>query len=552
MLEILFIILNSNLLSGLYADREKQNLKEDAFLVKIIAQNKKHEDYGELFENNDIRFTLIDLEGNVVYDSKNNKNEEFMDNHMEREEVKETFLGKDGFYIRKSKTLGVPLAYYATKFKNDFNEEYIVRTSSEYSNKLKQIRQFSFSLVLFFSILNYIMYFFYKNYLKRDLYNKINRMKIFLEAGEKTKSGYFGNDPWISSFWEILKEWQKRNLDNLEKLDNEKKILSLVLSSVDVFIGLLDKKGRFITKNNSLTYIIDPSSDKVLESVKFIEIIDIIKKSLETNKNIEKEIYISSIQNYFIISVKYIENIDNYLITIKDITQTKRNIEIQKNFISNVGHELKTPLTNIKGYLIALSDAPSNMQEKFLKTIENNVDKLENIIIDFLNISKIESSDILNISSIGVKKLENSLRESLDMILRNKNGSLEFKIDSLNSNGIIESDIEKVMLIMKNLIENGFIYNVSENPKVIVEIEEENSKYKFKISDNGIGIPEEKQNKIFERFYRVDKARTSNVAGTGLGLFIVKTLIENLGGEINVTSHEEKGTIFSFYIPFIK
>lgn len=552
MLEILFIILNSNLLSGLYADREKQNLKEDAFLVKIIAQNKKHEDYGELFENNDIRFTLIDLEGNVVYDSKNNKNEEFMDNHMEREEVKETFLGKDGFYIRKSKTLGVPLAYYATKFKNDFNEEYIVRTSSEYSNKLKQIRQFSFSLVLFFSILNYIMYFFYKNYLKRDLYNKINRMKIFLEAGEKTKSGYFGNDPWISSFWEILKEWQKRNLDNLEKLDNEKKILSLVLSSVDVFIGLLDKKGRFITKNNSLTYIIDPSSDKVLESVKFIEIIDIIKKSLETNKNIEKEIYISSIQNYFIISVKYIENVDNYLITIKDITQTKRNIEIQKNFISNVGHELKTPLTNIKGYLIALSDAPSNMQEKFLKTIENNVDKLENIIIDFLNISKIESSDILNISSIGVKKLENSLRESLDMILRNKNGSLEFKIDSLNSNGIIESDIEKVMLIMKNLIENGFIYNVSENPKVIVEIEEENSKYKFKISDNGIGIPEEKQNKIFERFYRVDKARTSNVAGTGLGLFIVKTLIENLGGEINVTSHEEKGTIFSFYIPFIK
>lgn len=103
-------------------------------------------------------------------------------------------------------------------------------------------------------------------------------------------------------------------------------------------------------------------------------------------------------------------------------------------------------------------------------------------------------------------------------------------------------------MILKNLVENGIIYNSSKNPCVKIKIEEENDRYNFVVSDNGIGIPLGEQYKVFDRFYRVDKARTSNLGGTGLGLAIVKNLVEKCGGKISITSEENKGTTFEFYV----
>uniref|UniRef100_UPI003FF0FD8D sensor histidine kinase n=2 Tax=Fusobacterium TaxID=848 RepID=UPI003FF0FD8D len=109
-------------------------------------------------------------------------------------------------------------------------------------------------------------------------------------------------------------------------------------------------------------------------------------------------------------------------------------------------------------------------------------------------------------------------------------------------------DSEKIFMILKNLIENGIIYNKNSEPEVIVKVDEKGDRYNISVEDNGIGIPIYEQDKIFERFYRIDKARTSNLGGTGLGLSIVKTLIEKCGGGLVIDSIEGKGTIFSFYI----
>ena len=118
----------------------------------------------------------------------------------------------------------------------------------------------------------------------------------------------------------------------------------------------------------------------------------------------------------------------------------------------------------------------------------------------------------------------------------------------IDENNYIRADFDKITMILKNLIENGIIYNKSENPKIIVKITEGQDRYNFSVSDNGIGIPADEQYKVFERFYRVDRARTSNLGGTGLGLAIVKSLIEKYGGKITVVSEEGKGTTFEFYI----
>ena len=546
--EILFVILNTSMLSDIYKETEKNILKEDTLLVKLVAHGKPFEEYNELFKDTNIRFTIIDYQGKVYFDSKQ-PNQEVMDNHSGRQEVLSAIYGNSGFAIRKSKTLGSYYAYYATKYKLSPEDKYIIRISEDYTEKMEQIKTVAYILTLFFIFLNFVSYFFYKNYLKRDLENKIKIMKGFLESGELERKIFYGREEkWLYEFWEILEEWQKNNLDNIAKLDFEKKILDLIISSVDAFIGLIDNNGNFILKNNSLNHLLIVDSQKYTESFKYIEIITLIKNSISLKKNIRKEVYVNGIKEYFLISVKYIKKNDQFLVTIKDITSTRRTVEIQKNFISNVSHELKTPLTNIKGYLIALEDAPKEIRLRFLNIINNNVEKLENIVLDFLNISKIESSKILQVVPVEPKLIEDQIRESLFGIIKRKKAELNFNWNLLEINqGMINTDKEKLIMILKNLIENGIIYNTSEIPSIEVDITEEKSKYLFSVKDNGIGIPQDKLKKVFERFYRVDKARTSNMGGTGLGLAIVKELIEQFGGEIVIESSEHEGSNFRFY-----
>ena len=546
--EILFVILNTSMLSNIYKETEKNILKEDTLLVKLVAHGKPFEEYDELFKDTNIRFTIIDYQGKVYFDSKQ-PNQEVMDNHSGRQEVFSAIYGNSGFAIRKSKTLGSYYAYYATKYKLSPEDRYIIRISEDYTEKMEQIKTVACILTLFFIFLNFVSYFFYKNYLKRDLENKIKIMKGFLESGELERKIFYGREEkWLYEFWEILEEWQKNNLDNIAKLDFEKKILDLIISSVDAFIGLIDNNGNFVLKNNSLNHLLIIDSQKYTESFKYIEIITLIKNSITLKKDIRKEVYVNGIKEYFLISVKYIKKNDQFLVTIKDITSTRRTVEIQKNFISNVSHELKTPLTNIKGYLIALEDAPKEIRLRFLNIINNNVEKLENIVLDFLNISKIESSKILQVVPVEPKLIEDQIRESLFGIIKRKKAELNFNWNLLEINqGMINTDKEKLIMILKNLIENGIIYNTSDVPSIEVDITEEKSKYLFSVKDNGIGIPQDKLKKVFERFYRVDKARTSNMGGTGLGLAIVKEIIEQFGGEIVIESSEHEGSNFRFY-----
>ena len=548
-LEGIFIGINSKILSNLYQERAKQILKEDTILVKLVAEGNPRTKYQELFSNNALRFTLVDLTGRVVFDSKKTEEEEKkMENHLQREEIQEAIEKKESFKIRYSKTFDTEMAYYAVYVKNSMGEEYILRTASDYSEELLQIKEFLFVQILFFLILNYAIHFFYKNYIKRDFYTKIKRMRKFLESGELEKINYSKDEYWLFEFWDILKDWQGKNLENISRLENERRILSEVLHSVDLFIGLLDSNGKFIVKNTSLKYIVDPYEEQYLEAIKFLELINPIKNGLITKKDYREDIYIQSLKKYFLFTMKYLEFSNRYIITIKDITNTKEAVEVQKTFINNVSHELKTPLTNIKGYLIALEDAPETMRKKFLNTIKTNVERLENIVLDFLNISKIENSNLINISQVGVEKLKKELLDILAGKINEKKAQVEFMIELTDRRDYLKVDSEKLSMILKNLIENGIVYNKNPQPKVTIKIIEKGDRYNIEVEDNGIGIPIYEQDKIFERFYRVDKARTSNLGGTGLGLSIVKTLVEKCGGGLSIDSVEGKGTVFSFYI----
>ncbi|ERT63713.1 cell wall metabolism sensor histidine kinase WalK [Cetobacterium somerae] len=548
MIEIIFVITNISFLSHLYKDGVKNSLKENVFIISNLIKEYDKKDYQQIFENSDMRFNIIGLNGKVIYDSRKYNEEGKLENHGNRREVLEVKNAGIGFDIRKSSISDETMAYYAVERSNKEGEKVVVRVSKNYGETLKMLKIILVAELLFFTFLNFIIHAFYKKYLKRDLYRKIEVIEDFLKEKGNGENLYFEKDPWILNLWDIVQKWQKQNLENIVNLNREKRILHQIITSIDSSICLFDENLQLIIKNSRFNYLYEKDKLNYLNLIKDIEIIDIVKKSVREKQNQKSEVYILRLKRYFSVNVKFLDQDQRYLLSIKDITQTKGMIEVQKTFISNVSHELKTPLTNIKGYVIALEDAPEPLKIQFIKTIKNNIDKLENIISDFLNISKIESSNIVNIEKVPVARLKTELHAILNERIKTSEANITYSLNLLNKDGELKIDFEKVLTILKNLVENAIIYRGDLRPEIEISIIETKSMYKIGVKDNGVGISPEDVEKIFERFYRVDKARTSNKAGTGLGLSIVKELVERCGGKVDVISKEGKGTIFIFTI----
>ena len=533
-------------ISQVYGNSAKRILREDALMVKEMTNGYSKDNFQDMFGHVKKRFTLIDVNGNILYDSERYTKEDKMANHKNREEIKEAFQTGEGFAIRKSKTLRQNMAYYGLLYENNDGEKNVIRTSINYDEEIKDLRTLFITQIFFFIILNIAIYICYKNYLKRDLFQKIESMREALESGDEIKTIYAKGDVWLVKFWKVVRDWQKENLKNIRQLNEEKTRLKRVISAVDLSIILVDEESRIIMKNNSLGYLYTNGKMETLyEKIKYIEILDIITNAIKNKEDKKEEVFISSLKKYLLVTIKYLEFKKEFLITVKDITRSRELGEVQKNFIANVSHELKTPLTNIKGYLIALEDAPQELQKNFLDIIKSNVEKLENITMDFLNISKIESSKIINLAPIPFERVKDEVEKILSEKVKKSNALVEYKVNLRDENNYMNIDFEKTVTILKNLIENGIIYN-DKTPHIIVDIKEEDDRYRISVKDNGIGFPEQEKENIFERFYRIDKARTSNVAGTGLGLSIVKESIELCGGKIEVYSSENEGSEFVF------
>lgn len=544
----MYITINTKYLSTLYENGMKIGLKENLMMVSNIIKTENKSEYQKLFNSMKIRVSLIEEDGKVVYDSSEYKKEDKMDNHLERKEIKDIKTGFEAFDIRKSSTVKKVMAYYAEEMVIENGKHIIVRVSKEYESVQRTLKLIFCMKILFFCFLNMVIHYFYKNYLKRDMYRKIEKVEEYLKKDKVDLKLDLEEDEIVLNLWKIIEEWQGKNIKNIRNLNREKEILKQITNSIDTFIALFDEKMELIVKNRRLSYLYEEEKKDYKEMIKDIEIIEVLNQAKEIQEDQKKDVYISGLKRYFSIKVKVLKEYNRYLLSIKDITKERGLLEVQKTFISNISHELKTPLTNIKGYVIALDDAPEDLRKQFLKIIKSNVEKLENIVIDFLNITKIEKTNIVNIEKISFERLKSELEAILNSRIEENKVKIEYNLNLLNRENILEIDLDKVLTILKNLVENAIIYGNKNNPKVEISILESKSRYKIGVKDNGIGIAPDEIEKIFERFYRVDKARTSNKAGTGLGLAIVKDLVKICGGKIEVISKEGKGSIFIFTI----
>jgi two-component system phosphate regulon sensor histidine kinase PhoR len=232
----------------------------------------------------------------------------------------------------------------------------------------------------------------------------------------------------------------------------------------------------------------------------------------------------------------------------KEIDELKKLELFRREFLADVSHEFKTPIFAAQGFIHTLLDGAmedENVRERFLRKAANNLDSLDVLVKDLLVLSQMETGDIkMNLAAVDIRLMTINIFSRLEHIAKSKNVILKVKPDELPEVWI-RADADRMEQVMLNLIENAIKYG-NEGGKVVVQFSEGKKYIEVAVRDTGPGIPHEHLNRIFERFYRVDKSRSKDIGGTGLGLAIVKHILNAHNTKIAVMSKPDKGTTFSF------
>jgi two-component system, OmpR family, phosphate regulon sensor histidine kinase PhoR len=512
------------------------------------------------------RITIIDAKGNVIIDTE--KDHFTMENHAGRPEVIAALSGDLGKSIRYSDTLKVDLMYIAQPIYKAGSVIGAVRLAKPLYEINALLYKLYFNIliavmagILIASLLGY-----------RMAVNITKPIEEITYIASRIAKGDFSKRINIKDRNEIgilagsINDMASKLNDTIMSLQDKNIKLESIMSSVVNGIIAIDSSERVLFINpvaQSLLNITEKDivGKHLLQVVRNNSIDTYLKAILQDKKFFDNEIIIDDpderVLKFYTNPIKQTDesDIDGIIITLQDITELRKLERMRTEFVANVSHELKTPLTSIKGFVetLKMGDIEDKQDtERFLNIIEAEADRLYRLINDILSLSELEQKRVKTAKE--EIKVEKTIREVISMLKSQgdkKNIELALDIKQGLNNLIGDTDMLKQMLI--NLVDNAIKYT-PENGKVLVEAynlsdETEIDKIVIKVKDNGIGIPEKHIPRLFERFYRVDKARSRRVGGTGLGLAIVKHIVILYNGEIEVESEVGKGTEFRIILP---
>lgn len=361
---------------------------------------------------------------------------------------------------------------------------------------------------------------------------------------------------FVNNFNSTLSSLDKSFYD----LDNKNRQLDAIIKSVSNGIIVIDINKRVYLINSVARDYIDFRSSGKLEGmpissiVKNDELLDFIVYNAGMSTSVSKEIKDTSgrIFKVKIDPVKmHLEKdlVISSVINIEDISERIRLENIRRDFAANVSHELKTPLTSIQGFIETLKVNDDSIEpatrKRFLDIIDNESSRLRILINDILMLSSIEGDIVLSLEKVDLKKENKKILDLFEDKMVKKQVNIYFEYNGLET---IQTHREYYKELMINLISNAIKYN-RPGGYVKVSFFEDEDNYRICIEDNGIGIGEGEQERIFERFYRVTKSRNKEIDGTGLGLAIVKHIILSLGGDIGLESVLGQGSKFKISLP---
>ncbi|WP_302631482.1 ATP-binding protein [uncultured Clostridium sp.] len=521
-------------------DRTKEILSLYNKLITYDLQ-KGNDDFSEYKINNqEIRVSIIDKEGQVLYDSIG----EIIDNHVNREEVVEAFDKGVSSLVRFSDTVGKDLVYYATRI----DDNTVIRTSAQMSDtKLITSKSSKYFLLIIIGVVVISIVLCEK--LVKIIVQPVRELE---EVTKKIANGdlnkraviYYNDEigSLAKTFNEMADMLEIKISDSLDKQNKLEAILESMESGViaitaagkvmliNPYAKSLFGIGEDIIGKNISNYIIDH------DFLSFIrDVMDIDAKEIKLFHPFEREIKVKKAP---IIGQRGSEI--GIVISIQDITDIKRLENMRSQFVANVSHELKTPLTSIKGFSETLRIVDDeNTKNKFLDIIDKETDRLTLLIDDILILSNIENMNKLSNEKFNPNEVVEDVINMIKKEAAKKNISIEVE---KKFNGLLVGDKDKFYQVVLNLTTNSIKYS-NENGNVKIFTNKSKDKFVLMVKDDGIGIPKEDLPRIFERFYIVDKSRTSK--STGLGLAIVKHIVKLFNGEIFVESEVGKGSKFT-------
>ena len=334
-----------------------------------------------------------------------------------------------------------------------------------------------------------------------------------------------------------------------------------ILDTLSEGVILVSSKGPDIARidfaNNVATYLFN-SEDYVGRSLTAVidnhDLVDLVIQSFKKGEDLEEQIlFYYPEKRYFNCKVKSI-NVENYrVIILTDITKEINLENLRKEFLTIMSHEMRTPLSVINGYLeILLNEKELDPKiHSFLRKIEEETARLTRMFNDLLDIQRLEKA-VGEEKKFEVLNFSNTVKKAYDFFkIAAKKSNIDFVAD-IEDNIYILGNEDRLLQAVYNILDNAFKYTALKekgDKKVWLRLYRENNEVIFEIEDSGIGIPSKELKKIFNIFYRVDKSRTRQVPGFGLGLYIVKTILDNHGARVFLDSEENNGTLFRVIFP---
>lgn len=547
---VLVTTLFINSISYQKEENTKRNFKIYTEMINdVLKEKNSEEEFGKIvntLKDQKIRVTILDLEGNLIVDSF--KDEYDSEEYNIKSEILESTENGQGFNVRRSEYLNKNMIYYAEKF-----DSYIIRISEVVEIINSDDKAYIYIYVLsIISTVGFSIWIASKlSYIISKPISDLEKTTSLIAEGELWRRVKISSKDEIGQLGESFNEMADKLELTLNEVKEKQNRLSAILQSMDSGVIAIDINNNIIMVNPYAKKIFNICEEVIGKNIKCIgtdfDIFSIFQDADENYNEIKiekpKEIYLRIRTADIINRNQHIGKVA----VIQDVTDIKRLENVRSEFVANVSHELKTPLTSIKGFTETLRYVDDDeTRNKFLGIIEEESDRLTRLISDILALSDIEREKEFKLVDVNINDIIVNIFELMKNSAKNRNIKLDLELDNV---GAVKGDVDKIKQMIINLLDNAIKYSEGEN--IIVRSINSKNYCILEVEDDGVGISKEHLSRLFERFYRVDKTRSRASGGTGLGLAIVKHIALKLQGEIGVESTLGKGTKFIIKLPYI-
>jgi len=504
------------------------------------------------------RVTVITAEGLVLADSESDP--QTMENHAGRPEIKQAMAEGTGRSIRHSATINRDLVYYAVRQPANTGKPYVLRFALPVENVNRVLWTFRRNLWLA-SLVILLIAGAIVIAVSQNFSNRIERLTAFSQRvaeGDFRPQPADGTGDALDTLGHSLNQTAAQMDRTIQTLTEERNLSSAILGSMVEGVLVVNGAERVVFANHSFAEILElgvppQAGSGLVEVVRQTELIEAVRKVLGGEPRVESEIVTGTLRQHFfaatVAAVRAAET-NGAVIVLHDITDLRKLERVRRDFVANVSHEFRTPLTAIQGFaetlLAGAMNDPQN-RDRFLGIIVEHSRRLARLTEDLLMLSKMDADRLeLEKRRIPVGPFIESCIETSTP--RAKERDLTLLVNLAAHIPDIAGDRRRLTEVLQNLLDNAIQYTPA-GGQIMVSAGPKNGEVVFTVSDTGIGIPQADQPRIFERFYRVDVARSREVGGTGLGLSIAKHLVETHGGKIWVDSEVGRGSQFHFSVP---